>query len=92
MTDEELARTLATHTQKIESLEHRVKDVEKIVDSVHLLAQEMVRMTAELQNMNRSIDRLNDDVAGIKSKPAKRWELIVTTLISAAIGYFISTL
>mgnify|MGYP002791743392 CR=1 FL=1 len=92
MTDEELTRTLTAHEHEIGSLKHRMKDVEDIVNVVHQLASEMVALTKEIQHMNKTIEQLNTEVNELKNKPAQRWELVVTTIISALAGVFISTL
>lgn len=91
MNDTEVEVAIAEHEKEIGSLKHRMKDVEKIVESVHLLAQEMVGLTKEIHHTNKAIERLNTDVAELKNKPAQRWELVVTTILSALAGYFIST-
>ncbi len=90
MNETEVEVALAEHNKEIGSLKHRMNDVEKIVESVHQLAQEMVGLTNEMHHTNQAIERLNEEVAELKRKPAQRWELIVTTIISALAGYFIS--
>ena len=96
MNETEVEVTLADHRNEIGSLKHRMNDVEKIVDSVHQLANEMVGLTKEMHHTNKAIERLNEDVglnedvAELKRKPAQRWELVITTIISALAGYLIS--
>ena len=51
MTDEEIAVAIAEHGKEIGSLKHRMNDVEKIVNVVHQLAQEMVGLTKEIKYM-----------------------------------------
>ena len=50
----------------------------------------MVGLTKEMHHTNKAIERLNEDVAELKRKPAQRWELVITTIISALAGYLIS--
>ncbi len=90
MNETELEVAIAESKKEIGSLKHRVEKAEKIVDSVHLLANEMVGLTKEMHYTNQAIEKLNEDVAELKRKPAQRWELIVTTIISALAGCFIS--
>ena len=68
MNDTEVEVTLADHRNEIGSLKHRMNDVEKIVDSVHQLANEMVGLTKEMHHTNKAIERLNEDVAELKKK------------------------
>lgn len=92
MTDEEIAVALAEHGKEIGSLKHRMNDVEKIVNVVHQLAEEMVGLTKEIKYMNTSLASLTAKVSQLEGKPAKRWEQVVTALIGAAAGAFITFL
>ena len=90
MNETEVEVTLANHRNEIGSLKHRMNGVEKIVESVHQLANEMVGLTKEMHHTNQAIEKLNTDVTDLKSKPAKQWELIITTIISGLAGYLVS--
>ncbi len=92
MNDTEVEVTLAEHNKEIGSLKHRMDKVEQIVDAVHEMAQDMIRLMEEIKHMNKTIEKLNIEVNELKNKPAQRWELVVTTIISALAGVFISTL
>ena len=92
MNDTEVEVALAEHNKEIGSLKHRMDKAEKIVDAVHEMAQDMIRLMEEIKHMNKSIEKLNVEVSELKNKPAQRWELVVTTIISALAGVFISTL
>ena len=54
--------------------------------------QYMKWLMEEIKHMNKSIEKLNVEVSELKNKPAQRWELVVTTIVSALAGVFISTL
>ena len=86
MTDEEIAVAIAEHGKEIGSLKHRMDDAEDIVGVVHQLAEEMVGLTKEIKFMNATITTLTAKVAEIENRPAKRWEMLVTALISAVVG------
>lgn len=92
MTDEEIAVALAEQGKEIGSLKHRMDNVEKIVDVVHQLAQEMVGLSKEIKHMNKNLEQLNGEVAELKAKPANRWEQIVSTLIGAGLGALIASI
>lgn len=92
MNDTEVEVTLAEHNKEIGSLKHRMDKVEQIVDAVHEMAQDMIRLMEEIKHMNKTIEKLNIEVSELKNKPAQCWELVVTTIISALAGVFISTL
>ena len=92
MTDEEIAVALAGHGKEIGSLKHRMNDVEKIVNVVHQLAEEMVGLTKEIKYMNTSLASLTAKVSQLEGKPAARWETLVTGLIGALAGAVVTYL
>lgn len=92
MSNEEIAVALAEHEKDIASLKRRMNDVEKIVECVHQLAQEMVGLTKEIKFMNATIEALAAKVGQLESKPAKHWDQIVTALIAAGVGVVITQL
>lgn len=92
MTDEEIAVAIAEHGKEIGSLKHRMNDVEKIVNVVHQLAEEMVGLTKEIKYMNTSLASLTAKVSQLEGKPAARWETLVTGLIGALAGAIVTYL
>ena len=86
MTDNEVEVRLAEHGKEIGSLKHRMENVEDVVDVVHQLAQEMVGLTKEGGFMNQTLVQLTAKVTHLEQTPAKRWDVVVTTLIGAVIG------
>ncbi len=92
MSNEEIAVALAEHEKDIASLKRRMNDVEKIVECVHQLAQEMVGLTKEIKFMNATIEALAAKVGQLESKPVKHWDQIVTALIAAGVGVVITQL
>lgn len=92
MTDEEIAVAIAEHGKEIGSLKHRMNDVEKIVNVVHQLAEEMVGLTKEIKYMNTSLASLTAKVSQLEGKPAARWETLVTGLIGALAGAVVTYL
>ena len=92
MTDEEIAVAIAEHGKDIGSLKYRMNDVEKIVNVVHQLAQEMVGLTKEIKYMNTSLASLTAKVSQLEGKPAARWETLVTGLIGALAGAVVTYL
>ena len=92
MTDEEIAVAIAEHGKEIGSLKHRMNDVEKIVNVVHQLAEEMVGLTKEIKYMNTSLASLTAKVSQLEGKPAARWDTLVTGLIGALAGAVVTYL
>lgn len=86
MDEQETAVALAEVKKEIGSLKHRMDNVEKVVNVVHQLAQEMVGLTKEVGFMNQNLAQLTAKVAELEGKPAKRWESVVLALVGAAAG------
>lgn len=86
MDEQETAVVLAEVKKEIGSLKHRMDNVERVVNVVHQLAQEMVGLTKEVGFMNQNLAQLTAKVAELEGKPAKRWESVVLALVGAAAG------
>lgn len=86
MDEQETAVVLAEVKKEIGSLKHRMDNVERVVNVVHQLAQEMVGLTKEVGFMNQNLAQLTAKVAELEGKPAKRWESVVLALVAAAAG------
>lgn len=86
MDEQETAVALAEVKKEIGSLKHRMDNVERVVNVVHQLAQEMVGLTKEVGFMNQNLAQLTAKVAELEGKPVKRWESVVLALVAAAAG------
>ena len=75
--------------QSIKYAHHRINDIEKLVESVHTIANEIKHMREDLNDVKERVDI-------IEEKPAKRWDLVVTTVVTAVtsgfVGYLLSSL
>lgn len=92
MDEQETAVALAEVKKEIGSLKHRMDNVERVVNVVHQLAQEMVGLTKEVGFMNQNLAQLTAKVAELEGKPAKWWESVVLALVGAAAGAVAATI
>lgn len=80
--DEENAR----QNHRISQLESDVKDNRKLTASVEILAKSVERIAKEQENMSARLTKIEEE-------PAENWRkavwLVITALISAAVGYFL---
>ncbi len=90
MSDEDIRIALAEQKKEIGSLKHRMDEVEDIVRVVHQLAQEMVGLTKEVGFMNKNLTQLTLKVSDLEKAPVKRWDSLITGLIGAAAGAFVT--
>lgn len=86
--------TLAIAQQKTEDRsirnEGRIKKLEDEHEVLHQLATSVAVMAEKMDTMNKSMDSLTTKVDEIESKPAKQWDKVVTAIISALVGAFVS--
>lgn len=71
----------------------RLDQQDKLIDTVNRLASAQDKLASMQATMSGRIDGLCRDMDAIKTKPAKRWELIVTEglklMVGLAVGYLI---
>lgn len=78
--------------EKIKAVFIRIDEQKKLSDSVYSLALSVERLTISQKNTADQLARLRTDVDDMKSRPSRRWELIITTGIGALTGYLITLL
>lgn len=74
-----------SNTHRIEAIEKRQDDLDDLVTSVKVLA-------VREENVERDVKEIKNDVKTLTEKPAKRWESVVTqiiTLVVAAVFGFV---
>lgn len=75
-----------SNTYRIEEIEKRLDDNEKLVTSVALIAQKQETMEGDVKDIKKAVDNLT-------LKPAKRWEVIVEksliVIVTAVITFLI---
>ena len=86
--------TLAIAQQKTDDRsirnEGRIKKLEEEHEVLHKLATSVAVMAEKMDTMNKSMDFLTAKVDEIESKPAKQWDKVVTAIIGALVGAFVS--
>ena len=83
---QEIGQAMARQEERLSALAERMDKLEKLTESVNKLAISVERLTNQQATTESKITTLTGDVNEMKSKPGKRWDLIVTALITAAIS------
>ena len=90
MTHEEIVVKIAEHGKEIDSLKHGVEEVEhqndtiqELVLSVKELAFNIQSMIKEQERYARTQERIFKRIEDLEEKPAKRWDTLVTVIITA---------
>lgn len=86
MTTEELTIKITEHKEEIGSLKHRMDNVEEQHKTIQSLTLSVKELAINMQNMITAQQGINTRLTDLESKPSKRWEAVVTTLIGAVIG------
>lgn len=99
MTNEEVAVKLAEHEKEIGSLKHRVKDLEdqnkvlhELTLSVQQLAMNIQTMVGDQERYARTQERIFQRLEKLEEKPAKRWDSVITLIITVAVNAVMSVI
>lgn len=76
-----------SNTRRLDDMEKRQDNLDKLVATVEVLA-------VKESNVENDVKEIKNDVKSMKDKPAKRWEAVVTQIITivvaAVAGYVLS--
>lgn len=78
--------------ERAKSNSHRIDEIEKRQDKLDDLVGTVKVLAEQEKRVEGDVKEIKDDVKSIKDKPAKRWDAVVTqiiTLLVAAIVGFI---
>ena len=92
METNDIGAALARQEEQIRGLARRMDNLEKLTESVNKLAISVERLTSQQATTETQITTLTGDVNELKDKPGKRWDLVVTALITAIISAGITLL
>ena len=79
----DLDERVARHTEQIKTCFNQITDIKTMTECVHRLATSVETLALEQKSTKEKLDNLSEDVEEIKNKPAKRWDSIVTVIITA---------
>lgn len=82
--------------QEFDDLKDDVRDLKKVFDRINNIVTSTEKLAIEMKYMREEQTKLDKRITTIEEKPVKRYDSIVTyiitTVIGAAIGFFISLL
>ncbi len=80
------------YAEKIAHIEESVKSAHKRIDDMGELTQSVYELAASIKSMQRDITDMSSRIKTIEEKPAKRWDLIVSTVITTIVGVLVGYL
>ena len=75
---------------EMEGIDDRVQKLEKLYDTVQEIAMSVKEIALRQQMTDRAVQQIQEDVSQLKSKPAKMWDLLITALMGAVVGAFVT--
>lgn len=79
-------------TEKLAHIEESLKSAHKRIDSIETLTKSVYELASSIKTMQRDITDMSGRIKTIEEKPAKRWDLVVTTAITTIVGIVIGYL
>ena len=76
--------------ERIENISRQLKEQKALTDSVHKLATSVELLASTQKSTEKKVDHLTREVEEIKYKPAKRWDLVVTALITGVMAFLLA--
>lgn len=76
-------------TDKMAHIEESLKSAHKRIDSVEALTKSVYELASSIKTMQHDITDMSGRIKTIEEKPAKRWDLVVTTAITTIVGIVI---
>ena len=84
--DFEHERRLTEAMDLAKSNKHRIDKLEGENTVLHQLATSVAVMAEQLKGLNQNVTTLTGEVEEIKAKPAKRYDLFITSAITAVVS------
>lgn len=90
----EIVERLSAGESSIKSAHHRIDDVEKKQDNLADLVSSVKVLADREARVEDDVNEIKTDVKELKEKPSKRYDTVVTTVITAlcsgVVGYLLS--
>ena len=79
-------------TDKLAHLEESLKAAHKRIDSIDGLTKSVYELASSIKTMQHDISEMTGRIKTIEEKPAKRWDLVVTTALTTIVGIVVGYL
>lgn len=78
--------------QEFDALKDDVKDLKKVFDKINTIAMSTEKLAIEMKYMREEQTKLDSRITTIEEKPVKRYDSIVTYIITTIIGIVIGVI
>lgn len=80
--EKEIWERLTYVEQSTKSAHHRIDNIEKLVESVHVLA-------TETKAMREDMNELSERMAEVEKRPARQYDTFITAVVTAVVGVIV---
>lgn len=92
--DIKIEHRLTEVEERAKSNSHRINEIEKRQDNLDDLVSTVKVLADREERVEGDVREIKDDVKSIKDKPAKRWDTVVTQiitiLVAAVVGFILA--
>ena len=78
--------------QEFDALKDDVKDLKKVFDKINSIAMSTEKLAIEMKYMREEQTKLDSRITTIEEKPVKRYDTVVTYIITTIIGIIIGVI
>lgn len=78
--------------QEFDDLKNDVKDLKKVFDKINTIAMSTEKLAIEMKYMREEQNKLDSRITTIEEKPVKRYDTVVTYIITTIIGIVIGVI
>ena len=78
--------------QEFDDLKNDVKDLKKVFDKINSIAMSTEKLAIEMKYMREEQTKLDSRITTIEEKPVKRYDTVVTYIITTIIGIIIGVI
>ena len=89
---ENIEEEVIKHGKEIELMSRRLDNLEKLTESVQKLAISVDRTVNKQAGMEEQLKQIAADIREQKDKPNKRWETLISCVITAVVTALITLL
>lgn len=82
----ELTAEIAEAKEDRHNLHCRMDEMKKQMGEQNRLTESVYKLASEVAHMREEMNKMDVRLAGVENKPVKRWETIITAIITAAVG------
>ncbi|MBR4973070.1 MAG: hypothetical protein IKY45_01240 [Clostridia bacterium] len=76
-------------TDKMAHIEESLKAAHKRIDSIDNLTKSVYELASSIKTMQTNIADMSGRIKVIEEKPAKRWDLVITTALTTIVGVIV---